>query len=308
MRKVNDTIIIAIDHGFGNIKTANHVFRTGVLTYDSEPLFTKNLLVYDGRFFLIGEGHKAFTPDKVTDGDYYVLTLAAIAEELQNENITEANVYLSAGLPLNWVSQQKEKFKAYLLQNEEVRFSYKKKDYHIRFAGADVYPQGFAAIAEQVSSFKGVSLLADIGNGTMNLLYLRDGKPDSCGMYTEKFGTQQCINAIKDAMMDSYQTRIDESIIETILRDGTANIDREYLKLIRKTAEQYVAQIFQKLRDHDFDPKLMQLYVVGGGGCLIRNFGSYDKKRVTINNDICATAKGYEYLAEYYLKKREGIV
>ena len=76
--------------------------------------------------------------------------------------------------------------------------------------------------------------------------------------------------------------------------------------LIRKTAEQYVAQIFQKLRDHDFDPKLMQLYVVGGGGCLIRNFGSYDKKRVTINDDICATAKGYEYLTEYYLKKREG--
>ena len=142
----------------------------------------------------------------------------------------------------------------------------------------------------------------------MNLLYLRDGKPDSCGMYTEKFGTQQCVNAIKDAMMDSYQTRIDESIIETILRNGTADIDKEYLKLIRKTAEQYVAQIFQKLRDHDFDPKLMQLYVVGGGGCLIRNFGSYDKKRVTINDDICATAKGYEYLAEYYLKKREGIV
>ena len=125
MRKVNNTIIIAIDHGFGNIKTANHIFRTGVLTYDSEPLFTKNLLVYDGRFFLIGEGHKAFTPDKVTDGDYYILSLAAIAEELQDEGITEANVYLSAGLPLNWVSQQKEKFKAYLLQNEEIHFTYK---------------------------------------------------------------------------------------------------------------------------------------------------------------------------------------
>ena len=306
MKHFNNTIIISIDHGFGNIKTANHIFKTGLRVYDSEPLFTKNLLVYDGRFFLVGEGHKAFTPDKVIDEDYYVLTLAAVAEELRDESITEASVYLSAGLPLNWVSQQKERFKAYLLQNEEVYFTYKKQEYHIRFVGADVFPQGFAAIAENVSSFKGVSLLADIGNGTMNLLYLRDGKPDSCGMYTEKFGTQQCVNAIKDAMMDRYQTRIDESIIETILRDGTADIDKEYLKLIRKKAEQYVAQIFQKLRDHDYDPKLMQLYVVGGGGCLIRNFGSYDKKRVTINDDICATAKGYEYLTEYYLKKRDG--
>ena len=99
MKHFNDTIIISIDHGFGNIKTANHIFKTGLREYDSEPLFTKNLLVYDGRFFLIGEGHKAFTPDKVIDEDYYVLTLAAVAEELRDEGITETSVYLSAGLP-----------------------------------------------------------------------------------------------------------------------------------------------------------------------------------------------------------------
>ena len=50
---------------------------------------------------------------------------------------------------------------------------------------------------------------------------------------------------------------------------------------------------------------LMRLYVVGGGGCLIRNFGTYDKTRVTILDDICATAKGYEYLAQMSLKRRE---
>lgn len=41
----------------------------------------------------------------------------------------------------------------------------------------------------------------------------------------------------------------------------------------------------------------MRLYVVGDSGCLIRNFGTYDESRVTILDDICATAKGYEYLA-----------
>ena len=45
-------------------------------------------------------------------------------------------------------------------------------------------------------------------------------------------------------------------------------------------------------------------YVVGGGGCLIRNFGTYDKSRVTIIDDICATAKGYESLAYMSLKRR----
>jgi len=47
----------------------------------------------------------------------------------------------------------------------------------------------------------------------------------------------------------------------------------------------------------------MKLYIVGGGGCLIRNFADYNKNRVIINGDIHATAKGYEYLSELNLKK-----
>ena len=49
-----EKIIIGIDHGYGNIKTANHIFRTGVLKHDSEPLFTKNLLVYYGIYYTVG--------------------------------------------------------------------------------------------------------------------------------------------------------------------------------------------------------------------------------------------------------------
>ena len=45
----------------------------------------------------------------------------------------------------------------------------------------------------------------------------------------------------------------------------------------------------------------MKLYVVGGGGCLIRNFADYDESRVTVNDDICATAKGYERMLEMQL-------
>ena len=49
----------------------------------------------------------------------------------------------------------------------------------------------------------------------------------------------------------------------------------------------------------------MKLYIVGGGGCLIRNFGVYDRTRVIINDDICATVKGYEKWAEHQLKKAD---
>ena len=82
MKTLNNSKIIGIDHGYGNMKTANCCFPTGITAYDHEPLFTADMLVYGGRYYLIGEGHKEFAPDKVKDEDYYVLTLAAIAKEL----------------------------------------------------------------------------------------------------------------------------------------------------------------------------------------------------------------------------------
>ncbi|WP_303031028.1 GNAT family N-acetyltransferase, partial [uncultured Duncaniella sp.] len=42
------------------------------------------------------------------DDDYYILTLAAIARELNVHGLTDATVRLAVGLPLTWVSQQRE--------------------------------------------------------------------------------------------------------------------------------------------------------------------------------------------------------
>ena len=103
---MNGALIIGVDNGYGNMKTANCVFGTGVLAYDKEPVFKSDMLVWNGRYYLIGEGHKEFAPDKIKDEDYYVLTLAAIAKELKAENLTEAHSVIAAGLPLTWTSGQ----------------------------------------------------------------------------------------------------------------------------------------------------------------------------------------------------------
>lgn len=165
-------IIIGIDHGYGNIKTAHCCFKTGVAAYDKEPTFKSNLLIYEGRYYLIGEEHKEFISDKMTDSDYYILTLAAVARELNIRKLTSACVHLAAGLPLTWVSEQKDSFKAYLLQNDIADFTFKGVDYHVDFVGADIFPQGFSAVADKLREFKGINMLCDIGNGTMNVMIL----------------------------------------------------------------------------------------------------------------------------------------
>ena len=57
----NETImVIGIDHGYGNMKTATRCFPSGVARYDKEPIFQNNLLVYNGMYYQIGEEHKDF--------------------------------------------------------------------------------------------------------------------------------------------------------------------------------------------------------------------------------------------------------
>ena len=295
--------MIGIDHGYGNIKTANTCFRAGVTAYEKEPIFVIGALQYNGKWYGISEEHKEFIPDKMTDQDYYILTLAAIAREMDLAHLTSADIHLAVGLPLTWVSEQKDRFRKYLTQKKEVKFTFDGVAYTVRIIGCDVFPQGFAAIADKLPEFKGSTMLCDIGNGTMNIMTISNSKPNPQKCYTEKFGTYQCMLAVREQLMRKCGTTIDDEVIEDVLRHGKADIGKKYLEVIQETARNYVAGIMRRLREHEYNPELMKLYIVGGGGCLIRHFGEYDANRATINDDVCATAKGYEYLAGIRLKK-----
>jgi len=297
MRKLNNTMVIAVDHGYGNIKTVNTVTPTGITAYDTEPTFTGEILQYGSKFYRIGEGHKPFLSDKTMDEDFYVLNLAAIAKELDIEGITTADVHIAAGLPLTWVKTQREDFRKYLTKNGKVKFTFKDKQYNIKIGNASVYPQGYTAVIDRLSEMTGVNMLADIGNGTMNVMYINNKKPVESKCFTEKLGVNQCVIKAAGMVLDRFGTILDETIIEQMIRTGTADVGEKYLDCITDAIKEYSAYIFETLRKYEYDSELMRLYITGGGATLIKHFGEYDENRVTIIEDICAAAKGYEILA-----------
>ena len=308
MRALKNTFIIGIDHGYGNIKTANTVTTTGITVYSSEPTFSGNILRYNNMYYRIGEGHKEFISDKSADNDFYLFSLMAIAKELSKQGITSADVHIAAGLPLTWVKTQREDFRKYLLQNENVEFDFKDKHYNIRIVGCSVFPQGYTAVINQLPQMTGVNMLADIGNGTMNIMYINNKKPVESKCYTEKIGVNQCVIAAKNAVLDTLGVKIDESIIEHLIRFGTADISGKYLNCIIDVIKNYCRDIFETLRKYEYNPEIMRLYITGGGGRIVKNFGEYDEKRVIIIDDICAAAKGYEQLAYSMLTRKENAV
>ena len=213
MKKYGSSLIIGVDAGYGNMKTAGSLYPTGLTAMDTEPMFEGDILKYNGVWYRIGEGHKPFIDDKTEDDDFYILTLASVACELSVANITRANVILAVGLPTTWTKRQKKDYREYMLKNQDVQFTFRKKDYRIHFSDCLVFPQGYSAAIRRIDDdkqhngfqfFNGLVMMADIGNGTMNIMRFQKGKPDERFSWTEKLGVNQCVLSMKKRLMDAY--------------------------------------------------------------------------------------------------------
>ena len=292
---------IGIDHGYGNIKTAHHIFESGVIERERASELAGMTVEFEGKFYEIGSTHKEYQMDKVWDEDYYILTLAALAKELKGRGLCNASVILAAGLPIKWLGEQGEAFRKYLLRNKEVTFRCNDTRYHVKIEDVEVYAQGFAAVAADLSNYRGFNIVADIGNGTMNVIFIIDGKPDSSRYYTERFGVECCVIEMRSELTNKVHTVVDDCIVKKVLKDGTADIGEKYLKAIGECAGDYTDKIMRKLREYGYNEELAKLHFLGGGAMLMKHFAKLDQSKVRFIEDIHANAKGYEYLSNQRL-------
>lgn len=87
-------------------------------------------------------------------------------------------------MPLFWVKEQKESFREYLLHEKDVHFKYNGDSYHVVIADASIHPQGYAAFINYDGDIRGNTVLVDIGNGTMNVAFMQNGKPLAGKIFT----------------------------------------------------------------------------------------------------------------------------
>ena len=105
---MSDSILIGIDHGYAAIKTAHCSFPAGLEVFDHKPYSLDRVLEYDSHYYIVGTHRQPLQKDKTATENYYLLTLAAIARELEYRKApSTASVVLAAGLPLTrcwWIS------------------------------------------------------------------------------------------------------------------------------------------------------------------------------------------------------------
>ena len=79
----NNIEVIGIDHGWSQMKTSNTCFNTSIKELANAPAFHDNVLEYDDRYFAVGEERLEVLDSKVENENFYLLTLVAIAKELE---------------------------------------------------------------------------------------------------------------------------------------------------------------------------------------------------------------------------------
>ncbi len=297
--------IIGVDVGYGNTKTKNFIFSSGVTKLSGQPGMNDNVVFYNNNYYSVDCTKTGIQQSKIENENTLILTLAAIAMELKKRNETSAAVHLGVGVPLTRVGAEKSDLEDYYKKQHRYTFEFEGIKYDIHLLSVTVLPQGYSAIAGCVSEFKRSTLIIDMGSWTVDILPLKEGKPEIAKCKSLQLGSIKAMQDINEALRQEIGSEADELTLKDIMINGKSDIPDNYLRVSQKILSRYVNDIMEQLRAQGFNPDLMQFVFIGGGATIIDNF--IDKKlypSITVVSDVHINANGYEALI--HAKQRKG--
>lgn len=298
---MSDVITIGVDHGYAAMKTAHFSFPSGLVAYEHEPYTQKDVLEYEGRYYVVGSGRQPLQKDKTQTMDYYLLTLAAIAKELEYRNAERtATVLLAAGLPLTSFGRDKKKFREYLLRDgSPVLFRYEGNEYAVTISDVKLFPQGYAAVLTQSGLLDEPSVIvADIGGWTVDLMRLDNRIPNAATCRSLELGMIRCIDEISEQVRRMMGVSMTSAQIESVLRGDASSMDDRVKAIIHAQADKYIQNLLAAITESGLDARAMPAIFLGGGAALMKRRVSPTNAlcRPFILDDVSLNAKGYERL------------
>ena len=298
---MKDVIVIGVDHGYAAMKTVHFSFPTGLVEYEHEPYTQKDVLEYNGRYYVVGSGRQPLQRDKTQTEDYYLLTLAAIAKELEHRGAEHtASVHLAAGLPLTSFGRDKKSFRSYLYRDgSAIPFRYEGQDYTVTIQEVSLFPQGYAAVLTQTELLDEPSVIvADIGGWTVDLMRLDNRLPNAATCRSLELGMIRCIDEIGEQVRRALGLSLTAAQIECVLRGDVSSLPDEAKSIIHAQADLYVQNLLSAITECGLDTRAMPAIFMGGGAALLKRRVSATNGlcRPVILDDVSLNAKGYERL------------
>ena len=297
--------IIGFDDGYQLGKTANFIFDNGVHMLGSiEPTLKENSLFYDGDFFKVGEGRSAITEDKISDDSARLRTMTAIAMEFRKAGIHKADVILAVGLPFSNYGRDKLKLIDYYNQQNVLDFSYEGEDYSVTIIKVIVCPQCYSAIASRLGNMKDDYLIVDIGSKTTDVVYVQNGLPiESKSITIEKAMVKWIKEIQRDMKIQTGKDIPEHEIMKVMLKEGS-NLPSVYAELIHGMMREKIHSLELELSERGYSLDYINIIYVGGGALMAHEHAGKFRNHTAYDCDLCANAKGYEFLARQMLERR----
>jgi plasmid segregation protein ParM len=294
--------VIGIDHGWSQMKTSNTCFNTSIKELANAPAFHDNVLEYGNRYFAVGEDRLEVLDSKVENENFYLLTLVAIAKELQVRGKSEADVVLAVGLPLTRFSAERKPFIDYLAKNEDVVFGFEQRLYKVHIQSVSVYPQCYAAVAGMLSTFGKKALVVDVGSWTVDSMLIVNKRPDNSKCDTQNEGLIRCMREINRVAVQVKNRKIDEADIQEYMQTGKTELPKDFKAIMDQQIQKFVDKVYRYQTECGYSLDMIPVYFVGGGAVVMRNFGRYQQPNIHYVLDVKANAKGFETMARIALK------
>lgn len=298
LKAKNEPVKIALDHGWSSIKGEHIFMETSVVPVDYTPLTNHGLLEYKGQKYIVGQGRLGKQATKTENENYFLLTLAGIAKELQYQGKTQTeHVELFAGVPLTLFGAERKEFRDYLWHKERISFTFEGVHYSIFIDKVKIYAQCYAAIANRMGDLDRLRCV-DLGSWTLDVLSVRDRIPMDKNAYTYELGLITAIERIKKDALPKLKCEIPEDDIIDVIRGKQSNVNAEFVSFIEKGLQQHADEVEAKLREIKVDLLHENIVYVGGGACVMKRFGRTQGRNIQYVTDVKANAIGYRYLAE----------
>ena len=187
---------VAVDHGNRNMKTCHFIFTSGLNVLDKKPARGEQYLQFEGKYYTLSEQRIPYQRDKTLDFRFFILTLFAIAmelegkEQIQPEDVVQ--IQLPVGLPPKHFAELYEKYEEFFLAEGKVLdLNFNGRLYHICIQEVRAFVQDFAAMMTRGQEITVVpkAVGIDIGGFTTDYLLMRKeflGRKEKLGLERER--------------------------------------------------------------------------------------------------------------------------
>lgn len=306
-------MIIAIDHGNKQIKSAHKTFVSGLLESDTRPPFGEDILIYLDKYYTLSEQRIPYMRDKTVNNKFFILSLFAIAYEIEEAGYYSSDdiidIQLLVGLPPAHYGTQYERFEKYFSKGGDIiDFEFRNKPYSIYIDEVMSFPQAYAAampVYNRIRNFPKV-IIIDIGGFTADYLQVKNGQADLSVCDSLENGVIVLYNRISSKVNADFDLLLEESDIDMVLRGENTDFDEDVIRIIEQQAQDFVNDLIGKLRERMIDLRASKAVFVGGGSILLKKYIEASDKigYAVFVDEISANAKGYELLYKAHKARR----